>query len=119
MGASDLRDAFNAVSAPAFTCQRATLGYVMAHDVESQVLTFTGSAADGSPFEVKSPALRPGTDVNLAARDVAQQMLAQKAAPVEVAAERPAPSAPAQFKKAKAKAKPRKTAQRTPKSKRR
>lgn len=77
MGASDLRDAFNAVAAPAFNCARATLGYVRAHDVESQVLTFIGSATDGSPFEIKSAPLRPGADVNAAARATAQQLLDQ------------------------------------------
>lgn len=75
MGASDLRDAFNAVSAPAFNCQRATLGYEHASDVEWQVLAFAGTAADGAPFETRSPRLRPGTDVNLAARATAQQLL--------------------------------------------
>lgn len=77
MGASDLREAFNSVSAPAFNCSRATLEYDRAHDVESQILTFTGTAADGAPFEIKSPALRPGTDVNLAARATAQTLLDQ------------------------------------------
>lgn len=77
MGASDLRENFNAVCAPAFNCSRATLDYVRAHDVESQVLTFIGSAADGSPFEIASPPLRPGADVNLAARATAQQLLDQ------------------------------------------
>lgn len=77
MGAADLRDSFNAVASPAFNCARATLEYVRAHDVESQVLTFTGNATDGSPFEIKSPALRPGADVNLAARATAQTLLDQ------------------------------------------
>lgn len=77
MGASDLRDSFNLVSAPAFNCQRATLGYEHANDVEWTVLTFSGNAADGAPFEIKSPRLRPGTDVNLAARAAAQQLLDQ------------------------------------------
>lgn len=77
MGASDLRDAFNLVSAPAFNCNRATLSYERANDVEWTVLTFTGTAADGTPFEIKSPRLRPGTDVNMAARATAQQLLDQ------------------------------------------
>lgn len=76
MGASDLRDAFNSVAAPAFNCQLATLHYVKAHDVESQVLTFTGtSAANGAPFTVESGPLRAGTDVNAAARATAQQLI--------------------------------------------
>lgn len=77
MGAADLRDGFNAVAAPAFNCDRATLHYERAHDVEWQVLTFSGSAADGAPFETRSERLRAGTDVNLAARAVAQTFLDQ------------------------------------------
>ena len=77
MGASDLRDAFNQVAAPAYNCTQATLHYDRAHDVESQVLTFVGVAADGSRFETESPMLRPGADVNLAARATAQQLLDQ------------------------------------------
>lgn len=75
MGSSDLRDAFNLIAAPAFNCELATLHYVQAHDVESQVLTFTGSAADGTPFTIESAPLRAGTDVNLAAKATAQQLL--------------------------------------------
>lgn len=78
MGAPDLRDAFNLVAAPAFNCQRATLHYEKAHDVESQVLTFTGSSAAGEPFTIDSGPLRPGADVNLAAKATAQQLLDQQ-----------------------------------------
>lgn len=75
MGASDLRDAFNSVAAPAFNCTRATLAYDFKHDVETQVLTFMGTSADGSPFEIVKSGIRPGADVNLAAREAAQQLL--------------------------------------------
>lgn len=75
MSASDLRDAFNSVAAPAFNCQRATLHYVKAHDVESQVLTFMGASAAGQPFTIESSPLRPDTDVNQAAKAAAQQFL--------------------------------------------
>lgn len=78
MGASDLRDSFNQVAAPAYNCTQATLHYERAHDVESQVLTFIGAAADGTAFEIKSAALRPGADVNAAARATAQQLLDQR-----------------------------------------
>lgn len=75
MGASALRDAFNLVASPTFNCARATLSYVKAHDVESQVLTFVGSAADGAPFEIRSEPLRAGADENAAAGTTAQQLL--------------------------------------------
>jgi hypothetical protein len=75
MGASDLRDAFNQVAAPAYNCTQATLHHERAHDVESQVLTFIGASSGGAPFEIQSGPLRPGADVNLAARATAQQLL--------------------------------------------
>lgn len=76
MGTSDLRDAFNSVSQPAFTCTLAMLDYVRAHDTESQVLRFCGiAAADGSKFDITSDPLRAGVDVNAAAKVVAQRLL--------------------------------------------
>lgn len=79
MGVKGLREAFNSVAAPAFTCTLALLDYKRAHDVESQILTFAGSAADGTPFQVTSEALRPQSDVIVAAKTTAQQMLDQLA----------------------------------------
>lgn len=78
MGVGELRDAFNSVSQPAFTCTMALLDYVRAHDTESQILLFRGSAADGSAFEIKSDPLRRNTDLNNAAKEVAQRLLDQR-----------------------------------------
>lgn len=78
MAASDLRDAFNAVSSPAYNCTQATLHYERAHDVESQVLTFMGVSAGGASFEIQSKQIQPGDiDVNAVARQTAQQLLDQ------------------------------------------
>lgn len=74
MGIAAVRDAFNAVASPAYNCTQALLGYDFAHDVQWQVLTFSGMDADGNPFSV-TDRLRPGTDVNSAARVMAQQLL--------------------------------------------
>ena len=77
MGVKDLRDAFNVAAAGAFTCTLATLGYEQAHDVEWQRLTFSGTAADGSPFSTQSELLRPKTDVVQAARATALALVAK------------------------------------------
>lgn len=77
MGVGELRDAFNAVSQPAYTCTLALLDYVRAHDTESQILLFRGTGTDGAPFEIKSDALRANTDLNAAAKVVAQRLLDQ------------------------------------------
>lgn len=81
MGVADLRDAFNAVSQPRYSCQRATLGYEPGDGVQYQRLEFSGSSASGVPFFVKSDRLRPNTDVNKAAAAVAQALLDKDAAP--------------------------------------
>lgn len=75
MGASDLRDAFNSISQPAFNCTKATLHMEFAHDVESQILTFSGSAADGAAFEIRSDPVRSGADVNEAAKATAKILI--------------------------------------------
>ena len=77
MGTKDLREAFNAAAAGAFTASIATLGYEQAHDVEWQRLRFSGTAADGTPFSTQSDLLRAGTNVMQAARDVALALIAK------------------------------------------
>lgn len=79
MGASDLRDAFNAVAAPRFTCTQAFMDYAGSdHGVPAgqfQILKFSGRTDAGNGFEVQSAPLAPETDVNAAAREVAQKLL--------------------------------------------
>lgn len=83
MAATDLRDAFNAISEPSFTCVRALLTYEPGDNIQFQRLTFSGTGADGSVFEVRSDRLRPGTDVNLAAADVARKLLEDRKPPLQ------------------------------------
>lgn len=84
MGVGELREAFNSTSQPAFTCTLALLDYERTIDPdtkrtkESQILLFRGTAADGSPFEIKSEPLKGGIDLNIAAKAVAQKLLDQR-----------------------------------------
>jgi hypothetical protein len=75
MGVSELREAFNAVAAPRFTCQRALLDYQREGTAEWQILSFSGIAADGRAFDVKSARIKPGGDVVVAARETANTLL--------------------------------------------
>lgn len=81
MGVADLRDAFNAVAQPRYSCQRATLRYEPGDGLQFQILEFYGSDAYGAPFSAKSDRLRPGTDVNKAAAAVAQALLDREGSP--------------------------------------
>jgi hypothetical protein len=79
MGVGELREAFNAVAAPAgITCTLALLDYQRAHDTEFQILLFRGTDATGAGFEITSDPLRANTDLNLAAKEVAQRLLDQR-----------------------------------------
>lgn len=75
MGVKGLREAFNKVAAPAYTCTLALLDYDFKHDAESQILTFSGMAASGEKFEVSSRDIRPNEDVYAIAAETAQQLI--------------------------------------------
>jgi hypothetical protein len=75
MGVAELREAFNSVSEPKATCNFATQRYERSNGKEWQVLLFRGTTADGGTFEITSARLEPRTDLNLAAKEAAQQML--------------------------------------------
>lgn len=78
MGVSDLKDNFNSIAGPRYTCLKAYLAYEQADGAEWQRLTFSGTAADGTEFSVQSELLPPHTDVNQAARETAQALLDRK-----------------------------------------
>jgi hypothetical protein len=78
MGVKELRETFNAAADGQFTCMQATLGYEQANDTEWQRLTFSGIAADGTPFSTQSDRLRPRTDVLQAARETAAAFVAKE-----------------------------------------
>lgn len=82
MGIGELRESFNSVSQPAFTCTLALLDYergqVDGKNVEWQVLLFRGTSADGTPFEIKSERHPGNIDINAAAKATAQMLLDQR-----------------------------------------
>lgn len=78
MGAKELKDNFNQVSAPDAICQIALLEYVPWQGTEAQILYFSGSWANGDGFSIKSDRLRPESEVNAAARETARQLLQRK-----------------------------------------
>lgn len=81
MGVGQLRDAFNAVAQPEFTCRKALLSYENAHDVQWQVLTFSGIASNGAEFTVNSQRIEPHGDIIAAATKTAQDFVTKRAAP--------------------------------------
>jgi hypothetical protein len=78
MGTKQLREAFNDAAGPEATCTMALLDYVQQGGTEWQILSFYGSYADGTPFEVKSQRIRPNGSVEVAARETAQGMLQRR-----------------------------------------
>lgn len=74
-GVKGLREAFNEVASPVYTCTMALMAYERVHDTEFQILTFRGRDADGTEFEIKSEMLRPSADLGAACRETAQRLL--------------------------------------------
>lgn len=52
MGIKDLKEAFNRAAEGMGACDRALMSYSREHDVEWQVLVFTGTKKDGTKFSV-------------------------------------------------------------------
>jgi hypothetical protein len=75
MGVADLRKAFNEVSQPRYTCQKALSGYEAVEAGQVQVLAFSGIGPDGNSFEVRSEQFNPNLDPVLIARKTAQALL--------------------------------------------
>lgn len=78
VGVADLRKSFQEVLGVVGTCSKALLEYERTNDTEWQVLFFSGNYADGNGFVIRSDRIRPGDDVNLAARATAERFLQQK-----------------------------------------
>lgn len=81
MGVAELIAAFNQVAEPRYSASKGLMSYLRASDTEWQILTFSGIGADGAPFEVRSDRLRPGTNIVIAAGQVAQTLLDQHKEP--------------------------------------
>lgn len=79
MGVADLRDAFNSVSQPAFTCARATMSMSRANDTEWQILVFRGTGADGTEFAIQADRAPASADGLQVARVTAQRLIDQRA----------------------------------------
>ncbi len=78
MGVGELRESFNAVASPIYVAQMAFLHYTRAHDTEWQVVTIRGTDDAGATFEAVSDPLPPHTDLNQAAKELAQAMIDQR-----------------------------------------
>lgn len=78
MSRAQLRESFNEVGSPRYTCTDAKLGYERDGGKEWQVLVFSGTGSDGNAFEVKSDRLAGDIDVFAAAKVVAQRLLDQQ-----------------------------------------
>jgi hypothetical protein len=79
MGTSELRDTFNSIASPRYSCDRALLHYDRADGKEWQVLSFSGRGADGNGFTVMSSRIGPSGDLAAAARETAQRLLDRQA----------------------------------------
>lgn len=77
MGVSGLREAFNNVSEPTYTCTLASMTYERKHDTEFQILMFRVRAEDGTEVIVTSDDIPPNGDLTTACRDTAQKLLDQ------------------------------------------
>lgn len=75
MGIAGVREAFNEISAPGHVCEMAFLTNERSAGREWSRLKFRGISAAGAAFEVNSDLLPGGTDVNEAARQVAQKLV--------------------------------------------
>lgn len=76
MGVKELMAAFNAEAAGRFVAAAAFLRYERLPDRgEVQILSFSGTDSTGAPFTVESDPLGARTDVNAAARTVAQKLI--------------------------------------------
>lgn len=81
MGIRELQAAFNEVASPDATCLKALLDYKRGSGTEWQLIVFSGSYADGTPFVIQSEAQRPGSNLILASRETATALLQQKRTP--------------------------------------
>jgi hypothetical protein len=72
---AELREAFNSVSEPKASCNFVNQRYERANGKEWQVLLFRGTTSDGGEFEITSQRLAPRTDLNVAAKEAAAQLL--------------------------------------------
>ena len=72
MGVRELKDSFNSVTSPAATCSKALMETLPGG---IQKLYFSGSYANGEGFVIESGQIPPNTDLVVASRVVATELL--------------------------------------------
>lgn len=75
MGIADIRDAFNQVARPAYSCSTAYHRYTRDVDGEKQMLEFRGRDADGAEFSIEANDLPSGSDLQVIAAQTAKRLL--------------------------------------------
>ena len=78
MGTKHLRDAFNKVAQPTYTCSMALMDTQRAHDVEASILTFIGTKDTGEKFTVSSRPVKQDEDVNAVVAETAQALIGEE-----------------------------------------
>lgn len=78
MGIQQLRQAFNDAMGGVGT-GAVLLDYSRHDGVESQIISASGMWSDGTAFSIKSDKLRAGTDLTVAAQDLARRLLTERA----------------------------------------
>lgn len=79
MGIQQLRQAFNDAMGGVGTAQAVLMDYSRHDGVESQIISASGMWSDGTAFSIKSDKLRAGTDLTVAAQDLARRLLTERA----------------------------------------
>lgn len=80
MGVADIRDAFVDAAAGRLTCGDVRHSYLQDGN-NSQVLTVSGQWADGAAFAITSDPIDPKASLQLAARLLAEKLIAGRATP--------------------------------------
>lgn len=75
MGIADIRDAFNQVARPAYSCSTAYHRYTRDDAGEKQMLEFSGRDQNGAEFKITASDLPSGSDLQAIAAETAQRLL--------------------------------------------
>lgn len=75
MGIADIRNAFNEVVRPQYSCGKAMMALVRDDGTEWQVITFHGTSSQGDPFEIASSRHSPNDNPEVIARETATAFL--------------------------------------------
>lgn len=73
-GSIVIREAFNKAASPDARAEKAFHRYDYHDNVAFERVRFVGRKADGTPFDVESDRLRPGSDLSAASAEVATKL---------------------------------------------